>query len=122
MARHLSFFGSTGLRTLVFAKRVLPRHEAERWLETFRSAQTALSEREALLAAAAEEVETTLTLVGASAIEDKLQEGVPQTIQALQQANIKVWMLTGDKQETAINIGHASSLLDERMQACPYEH
>jgi phospholipid-transporting ATPase len=46
-----------------------------------------------------------MTLLGATAIEDKLQEGVPDTISALRKANIKVWVLTGDKQETAINIG-----------------
>ncbi|PFH56082.1 hypothetical protein XA68_17086 [Ophiocordyceps unilateralis] len=51
-----------------------------------------------------------LELVGATAIEDKLQVGVAETIETLREANIKVWMLTGDKRETAINIGHAAGL------------
>lgn len=66
--------------------------------------------------AAAELVEKNLTLVGATAIEDKLQEGVPNTIVQLARAGIKIWVLTGDKQETAINIGYACSMLDNDMR------
>ena len=54
---------------------------------------------------AAELIEQDFTLLGATAIEDKLQEGVPDTIHTLQTAGIKIWVLTGDRQETAINIG-----------------
>lgn len=46
-----------------------------------------------------------LMLLGATAIEDRLQAGVPETIATLMRADIKIWVLTGDKQETAINIG-----------------
>lgn len=46
-----------------------------------------------------------LQLLGATAIEDKLQDKVPETIETLMKADIKIWILTGDKQETAINIG-----------------
>ena len=52
-----------------------------------------------------EKIECNLQLIGASAVEDKLQEGVPETIAHLAQANMKIWVLTGDKDETAINIG-----------------
>ena len=54
-------------------------------------------------------------LLGATAIEDKLQEGVPDTIHTLQMAGIKVWVLTGDRQETAINIGLSCRLISESM-------
>ena len=54
-------------------------------------------------------------LVGATAIEDKLQEEVPETIVALKEAGIKVWVLTGDKVETAINIGYSAGLLNNEM-------
>ena len=54
-------------------------------------------------------------LLGATAIEDKLQEEVPETIVALKQAGIKVWVLTGDKVETAINIGYSAGLLTNEM-------
>ncbi len=54
-------------------------------------------------------------LLGATAIEDKLQEGVPDAIHTLQLAGIKVWVLTGDRQETAINIGMSCRLITESM-------
>lgn len=54
-------------------------------------------------------------LLGATAIEDKLQEGVPDTIHTLQAAGVKVWVLTGDRQETAINIGMSCRLITESM-------
>lgn len=63
----------------------------------------------------AEMIERNLFLLGATAIEDKLQEGVPDTIFTLQQAGIKVWVLTGDRQETAINIGMSCRLISDSM-------
>ena len=54
-------------------------------------------------------------LLGATAIEDKLQDGVPDAIHTLQMAGIKVWVLTGDRQETAINIGMSCRLISESM-------
>jgi magnesium-transporting ATPase (P-type) len=59
----------------------------------------------------AEKIEKNLVLLGATGIEDKLQDGVPETIVKLSQAGIKIWVLTGDRQETAINIGYASGQL-----------
>ena len=56
-----------------------------------------------------------MSLIGSTAIEDKLQEDVPETITAMKQAGIKVWVLTGDKVETAINIGHSAGLLNKEM-------
>ena len=55
-------------------------------------------------------------MLGATAIEDRLQEGVPGTIRDLARAGIKTWVLTGDKVETAINIGFSSRLLDPSME------
>ena len=57
-----------------------------------------------------------MDLVGATAIEDKLQDEVAETIKFLREASIKVWLLTGDKIETAINIGFSSGLLDSRLK------
>ncbi|TNM89370.1 hypothetical protein fugu_003604 [Takifugu bimaculatus] len=62
-----------------------------------------------------EEIEMDLLLLGATAIEDKLQDKVPETIELLSKADIKIWVLTGDKQETAENIGYACNLLCEEM-------
>jgi magnesium-transporting ATPase (P-type) len=63
-----------------------------------------------------EEIETNLKLLGATAIEDKLQDGVPQCIERLARAGIKIWVLTGDKVETAFNIGLSCRLLTNDME------
>ena len=62
-----------------------------------------LDDREAEVNVAYDLIENDLDLVGASAIEDKLQDGVPETIAALARASIKIWVLTGDKQGTLEN-------------------
>ena len=54
-------------------------------------------------------------MAGSTAIEDKLQEGVPETIEHIKAAGIKLWVLTGDKIETAINIGYSWRLLDDSI-------
>ena len=75
----------------------------------------AVSGREDKIFALAEELEVDFNLVGSTAIEDRLQDGVPDTIQSLKDAGIKIWVLTGDKVETAINIGYSCKLLDNQM-------
>lgn len=62
-----------------------------------------------------EELEVDFDLIGSTAIEDKLQEDVAQTIYDIRQAGIRVWVLTGDKVETAMNIGHSCKLLEDKM-------
>jgi len=76
----------------------------------------ATTDREKTLAEVYEEIERDLEVLGGTAIEDKLQDGVPETIAILRAAGIKVWMLTGDKQETAINIGHTCNLFGPDTQ------
>ncbi|MED6118736.1 putative phospholipid-transporting ATPase 4 [Stylosanthes scabra] len=74
------------------------------------------ADREAMLEEVSDLMERELILVGATAVEDKLQKGVPQCIDKLAQAGLKIWVLTGDKMETAINIGFACSLLRQGMK------
>ena len=62
------------------------------------------------------EIESGMTLVGSTAIEDRLQEEVKETIEAFKEVGIKVWVLTGDKVETAINIGYSCGLLNNKMK------
>lgn len=113
---HLEDYASEGLRTLCLAMREVPEQEYQEWKSVFEKAQTTVSGNRAdELDKAAELIEHDLYLLGATAIEDRLQDGVPETIHTLQQANIKVWVLTGDRQETAINIGMSSKLLSEDM-------
>lgn len=113
---HLEEYASEGLRTLCLAMREIPEPEFQEWYAIFDKAQTTVGgNRAEELEKAAELIEHDFYLLGATAIEDRLQDGVPETIHTLQQANIKVWVLTGDRQETAINIGMSSKLLSEDM-------
>ncbi|XP_077232823.1 phospholipid-transporting ATPase 1-like [Tasmannia lanceolata] len=113
---HLTEYSSLGLRTLVVAARDLTDEELEEWLCSYEEASTSLTERSTKLRHTASLIECNLSLLGATAIEDKLQDGVPETIESLRQAGMKVWVLTGDKQETAISIGLSCKLLTQNMQ------
>ncbi|XP_008285956.1 probable phospholipid-transporting ATPase ID [Stegastes partitus] len=112
---HLNEYAADGLRTLALAYRDLSEDEWEAWSESHRFADKATDCREDRLAAAYEQIEQDMMLLGATAIEDKLQEGVPETIAILSLANIKIWVLTGDKQETAVNIGYSCKMLTDDM-------
>ncbi|CAM6104300.1 unnamed protein product [Calypogeia fissa] len=114
---HLAKYGDAGLRTLALSCRNIDEAEYTQWNAVFVRAKTTIGgDRDALLDAASELIEKDLILVGATAVEDKLQEGVPECIDRLALAGLKLWVLTGDKQETAINIGFACSLLREGMK------
>ncbi|KAH8401387.1 hypothetical protein KR009_005099 [Drosophila setifemur] len=113
--RHLEEFASDGLRTLCLAVADIRQDEYEEWRQTFHKASTALQNRESKLEDAANLIEINLRLLGATAIEDRLQDGVPETIAALLDAGIYIWVLTGDKQETAINIGYSCRLISHSM-------
>ncbi|EPE10524.1 phospholipid-transporting atpase 1 [Ophiostoma piceae UAMH 11346] len=108
--RHIDDFAAEGLRTLLFAHKFIPNAEYELWKAKYLEAATSLNDRQERIEAVAESLEQNLDLIGATAIEDKLQIGVPETIEKLRRANIKIWMLTGDKRETAINIAHSARL------------
>jgi len=110
-------FSKEGLRTLILAYKILSDEEFQQIDAQLREAQNDMSsQRETKLSAAADSVEIDLELLGCTAIEDKLQKEVPETIHNLLRANIKVWMITGDKQETAENIGHSCRLLKPNME------
>lgn len=111
---HLHKYSSLGLRTLVVGMRELSQSEFEEWQLAYENASTAVLGRGNLLRSVAN-IECSIHLLGATGIEDKLQDGVPEAIEALRQANIKVWILTGDKQETAISIGYSCKLLTNDM-------
>ncbi|XP_014251342.1 phospholipid-transporting ATPase ID [Cimex lectularius] len=113
---HLNKFAGDGLRTLCLAVRDLDEAYFNLWKQRHHEAAVALDNRDEKLDAIYEEIENNLTLIGATAIEDKLQEGVPQTVASLSSAGIKIWVLTGDKQETAINIGYSCQLLTDEME------
>lgn len=113
---HLEQFGATGLRTLCLAYKHLSSDVYESWNERFIQAKSALRDREKKLDEVSELIEKELILIGCTAIEDKLQEGVPGCIETLARAGIKIWVLTGDKMETAINIAYACRLINNGMK------
>lgn len=126
--RHLNDFSKEGLRTLVIGYRELSEAEYTEWNQEYHYAIQQIHNRDELVNAAADRIETNFILLGCTAIEDKLQVGVPETIDYLIQvitsfplffekdfltlkAGIKIYVITGDKQETAINIGYSTNLL-----------
>ncbi|XP_040053662.1 putative phospholipid-transporting ATPase IM [Gasterosteus aculeatus] len=113
---HLNEYAGDGLRTLVLAYKDLDEDYMNDWKRRHHEASTAMGDREERLEELYEEIEKDLMLLGATAVEDKLQDGVPQTIEQLAKADIKIWVLTGDKQETAENIGYSCNMLREEMK------
>ncbi|KAJ0683293.1 putative P-type phospholipid transporter [Helianthus annuus] len=114
---HVHEYADAGLRTLILAYRELNEKEYEEFNEKFTEAKNSVSaDRDDMISEVTDQIENDLILLGATAIEDKLQKGVPETIDKLAQAGIKIWVLTGDKMETAINIGFACSLLRQGMK------
>ncbi|CAM6103839.1 unnamed protein product [Calypogeia fissa] len=112
----LKQYAEVGLRTLVVAYRELHEDELQRWQIKYAKASGIIGhEREERIEQVVDEIERNLRIVGGTGVEDKLQVGVPETIDKLAQAGINIWVLTGDKVETAINIGYASSLLRKGM-------
>jgi len=112
---HLGVFATEGLRTLVLGVRILTEQESDGWLAKYKKASTSIDNRDEMLTAVAKEIERNIHIVGCTAIEDKLQDGVPQTIFNIARAGIKLWVLTGDKRETAIEIGHSTQVLNAKM-------
>ncbi|XP_066871325.1 phospholipid-transporting ATPase IC isoform X2 [Kogia breviceps] len=114
----LDIFASETLRTLCLCYKEIEEKEFEEWNKKYMAASVASTNREEALDKVYEEIEKDLILLGATAIEDKLQDGVPETISKLAKADIKIWVLTGDKKETAENIGFACELLTEDTTIC----
>ncbi|OTF71789.1 phospholipid-transporting ATPase IA-like protein, partial [Euroglyphus maynei] len=125
---NLTIFATDGLRTLCCAYREIPDDSYEDWENRYNRAilmpAASLDERalrDQSLNDLMSEIEENLILLGATAIEDKLQEGVPETIEILMRAGINIWMLTGDKLETATNISYSCRLL-KNIQALESYH
>ena len=113
---HINDYALVGLRTLAIAIKKLSQAEYEDFLAKINEANQAMTDREKKVKAIYTELESNLELIGAIAVEDKLQEAVRETLIRLGQAGIKVWILTGDKKETAINISFACGHFQTGMQ------
>lgn len=114
-AEHLEMFAREGLRTLCVARKEISEADYQAWNKEHDIAAGAIVDRDEKLEIVSDAIERDLTLLGGTAIEDRLQDGVPDTIALLGDAGIKLWVLTGDKVETAINIGFSCNLLSNDM-------
>lgn len=113
---HINNYAREGLRVLVMSKRRLSEAEYYEWLEVFQEAELDMEHRENRMYDAWCSLETNMELVGATGVEDRLQDRVPETIESFRNAGIVVWVLTGDKQETAVNIAYACRLFTQSME------
>ena len=108
-------FSKQGYRTLFVSMKILSQNEYDLFAKEVKEASTSLENKDELLAKAYEKVENNLYIIGATIVEDKLQENVPETIRDMRLANIKIWMLTGDKMDTAENIAKSCNLINEEI-------
>lgn len=114
--QQLNGYAKEGLRVLMMGKRVLSLAEYTDWYRKHQECETAQDNVDKKLRESFSSIENNLTLVGATGIEDRLQEGVPETLCSLISAGIVVWVLTGDKLETAINIAYSAKLFSPQME------
>ena len=108
-------FSKQGYRTLFISMKILSQAELDSFLDEVKVASTSLDNKDELLTIAYEKIERNLYIIGATIVEDKLQDNVPETIRDLHLADIKIWMLTGDKMDTAENIAKSCNLINEEM-------
>eukprot|EP00759_Apiculatamorpha_spiralis_P043499 PhF_6_TR40821/c0_g1_i1/m.61764/K14802/DRS2, ATP8A; phospholipid-transporting ATPase len=113
----LDHFALTGFRTLVLGMRVLPEDEYHDWAIAYDAAKCNMHDKEAAVHRACLQLEQRLNFAGVTAIEDELQEQVPETIRMMLNAKIVVWMLTGDKRETAVNVGVSCGLVRPQVDS-----
>ncbi|XP_047209198.1 phospholipid-transporting ATPase IG isoform X4 [Girardinichthys multiradiatus] len=113
---HVERNATDGYRTLCVAYKHLSAEEYANADAGLREAKLALQDREEKLMDVYNQVETEMTLIGATAVEDQLQDEAAQTMEALQVAGMKVWVLTGDKMETAKSTCYACGLFKKNTE------
>ncbi len=111
MVSYAEDLSSQGLRTLVLAKRIIPDEMYKNWRKDYDAASASLKRRNEKVEASIQQIEQNMSFVGITAVEDLLQDNVKYSIELLREAGIKVWMLTGDKMETAKCISLSTGLL-----------
>lgn len=112
-SRTLNDFSVDGLRTLVFCYRDLSMEEFNYWHRRYQYASMSFNNREKKMSDVANEIEHGMTVLGCTGIEDQLQEGVPESIEYLRLAGFQIWVLTGDKTQTAVNIAYSAKVLQK---------
>ena len=108
---HVDNFARRGLRTLCYCFKIIPENEYNKWSKSYNIAKESIDKNK-LTNSLIEEIESNCYLLGATALEDQLQDNVKEDIQQFIDAGINFWMLTGDKMDTAESIGHSIKLFD----------
>jgi phospholipid-transporting ATPase len=112
----VNLFSAQGYRTLYIAMKVFKEEEWEDFAAELEQAEMDTLHKKEKLEEIHQRIESGLTLIGSTIVEDKLQENVPEVIKELRQADIKIWMLTGDKLSTAYNIGLSCNLINKEIK------
>ena len=110
--QHVDDFAKRGLRTLCYSFKPIPEDEYQEWFKKYNKTKENLNKDQDQIDNLIEEIESNSFLLGATALEDQLQDKVEEDIQEFIEAGINVWMLTGDKMDTAESIGHSIKLFD----------
>ena len=109
-------FSAQGLRTLFIAMKIISNKEYNTFEKNLNEALVSLENKDQKVNEVYDKIENNLYLIGTTIVEDKLQNKVPETIRDLRLAKIKIWMLTGDKMNTAYNIGLSCNLISKNMK------
>ena len=112
----VDYFNSQGFRTLFVGMKLLSEKEYEQFNQEINKANIALNDRDKLINKIYDKIEKNFYILGATIVEDKLQDEVPETIKNFRLSGMKVWMLTGDKMNTAYNIGISCNLITSTMK------
>ena len=113
VSKGVDLFSSKGYRTLMIAEKTITNEEYANWSEKLKNGEMNLQKKKSLIDSLYNEIEQDLLLLGATIVEDKLQDNVPETIRDLRLAGIKIWVLTGDKIDTAENIALSCNLISK---------
>ena len=112
----VNYFSSLGYRTLLVGMKIISEKEYNIFANNLKEANMSLNDKEKKVEEIFNKIEQNIYLLGCTIVEDKLQDNVPEVIQDLRDANIKIWMLTGDKMNTAYNIGLSCNLISTNMK------
>ena len=118
---YVNLFSAKGYRTLFIAMRILSEYEYENFSKELIKAKMDIEKKNEKITQCYDVVESNLTLIGATIVEDKLQDKVPEVIKDLRTSGIKIWMLTGDKLSTAYNVGLSCNLISKDMKVFKIE-
>jgi len=109
-------YSRKGLRTLMVAYRKIREQDYISWVNRLTEDEMNIQHKQKLIERLYDIIESNLTLIGGTVVEDKLQDKVPETIKELRAAGIKIWVLTGDKLDTAESIGYSCNLLSKEQK------